>query len=124
MSKHLTELQERFYQIINNPTLSPKQKNQWLALEAEASLPYMDISDDIKQAMKDGVICDMFEGHAPFKPRYVLPDYAKFLKQGSEYLELAPAKDLDDALNMLNIIYHHVPSVTNIPVYVGSWMTC
>ncbi|WP_281545037.1 YjjI family glycine radical enzyme [Grimontia sp. SpTr1] len=119
MSKHLTELQERFYQIINNPTLSPKQKNQWLALEAEASLPYMDISDDIEQAMKDGVICDMFEGHAPFKPRYVLPDYAKFLSQGSEYLELSPAENLDDALNMLNIIYHHVPSVTNIPVYVG-----
>ncbi|CZF81710.1 YjjI family glycine radical enzyme [Grimontia marina] len=119
MSKQLTELQERFYQIINNPTLSPKQKNQWLALEAEASLPYMDISDDIEQAMKDGVICDMFEGHAPFKPRYVLPDYAKFLSQGSEYLELSPAENLDDALNMLNIIYHHVPSVTNIPVYVG-----
>jgi YjjI family glycine radical enzyme len=61
----------------------------------------------------------MFEGHAPFKPRYVLPDYAKFLSQGSEYLELAPAEDFDDAINMLTIIYHHVPSVTNIPVYLG-----
>lgn len=119
MSTNLTELQQRFYQIINDPNLSPKQKNTWLALEAEASLPYMAVSDEITAAMKAGVICDMFEGHAPFKPRYVLPDYAKFLKQGSEYLELAPAKDLDDALNMLNIIYHHVPSVTNIPVYVG-----
>ncbi|MEZ8141575.1 YjjI family glycine radical enzyme [Enterovibrio norvegicus FF-33] len=119
MNNNLSELQQRFYQIINNPTLSPKQKNQFLALEAEASLPYLSIEDDIAQAMKDGVICDMFEGHAPFKPRYVLPDYAKFLSQGSEYLELTPAENLDDALNMLNIIYHHVPSVTNIPVYVG-----
>ncbi|WP_414602363.1 glycyl radical enzyme domain-containing protein [Proteus mirabilis] len=25
----------------------------------------------------------MYEGHAPYKPRYVLPDYAKFLAQGS-----------------------------------------
>ncbi|MDW2019335.1 YjjI family glycine radical enzyme, partial [Vibrio sp. 704] len=73
----------------------------------------------LREAMSDGVICDMFEGHAPFKPRYVLPDYAKFLSQGSEYLELSPAEDFDDALNMLTIIYHHVPSVTNIPVYLG-----
>ena len=50
---------------------------------------------------------------------YVLPDYAKFLKQGSEYLELAPATDFDEALNNLTILYHHVPSVTNIPVYLG-----
>ncbi len=69
--------------------------------------------------MQQGVICDMFEGHAPFKPRYVLPDYAKFLSQGSEYLELAPAEDFDDAINMLTILYHHVPSVTSIPVYLG-----
>ncbi len=61
----------------------------------------------------------MFEGHAPFKPRYILPDYAKFLQQGSAYLELAAAQNMDEALNALTIIYHHVPSVTNIPVYLG-----
>lgn len=115
----LSSLQERFLNIIQNTTLSPKQKNQWLALEAEGSLPYLTISSDIENAMKQGILCDMFEGHAPFKPRYVLPHYAKFLAQGSEYLELAPAQDFDDALNLLNIIYHHVPSVTNIPVYIG-----
>jgi hypothetical protein len=26
--------------------------------------------------------------HTPFKPHYVLPDYAKYLQQGSQYLEL------------------------------------
>ena len=79
----------------------------------------MKVSEGVSKAMEEGVICDMFEGHAPFKPRYVLPDYAKFLKQGSDYLELEPATDFDDALNLLTIIYHHVPSVTNIPVYLG-----
>ena len=69
--------------------------------------------------MQTGVICDMFEGNAPFKPRYVLPNYAKYLNQGSDHLELSAAKDLDEALNALTIIYHHVPSVTNIPVYLG-----
>ena len=79
----------------------------------------MPISQEAEQALKDGVLCDMFEGHAPFKPRYVLPDYSKYLHQGSEYLELSAATNLDEALNMLMIIYHHVPSVTSIPVYLG-----
>lgn len=111
--------QQRIEKIVTDATLSPKQKNQFLALEAEASLPYMDVSESVQAAMEQGVLCDMFEGHAPFKPRYVLPDYAKFLTQGSEYLELEPATDFDDALNLLTILYHHVPSVTNIPVYLG-----
>ncbi|GAL03739.1 hypothetical protein JCM19237_6633 [Photobacterium aphoticum] len=111
--------QEQFKKIITNPNLSPKQKSSYLALEADASLDYLSVSDAVTAAMKDAVLCDMFEGNAPFKPRYVLPDYAKFLKQGSEYLELAPATDFDEALNNLTILYHHVPSVTNIPVYLG-----
>ncbi len=111
--------QDRFYNIITDAHLSPKQKSQYLALEAEASLPYLDINPTTQQAIDDGILCDMFEGHAPFKPRYVLPDYAKFLAQGSEYLELDPATNLDDAINLLTILYHHVPSVTSIPVYLG-----
>lgn len=111
--------QERFYNIITDTNLSPKQKSQYLALEAEASLPYFAVSDELKAAMEEGIVCDMFEGHAPFKPRYVLPDYAKFLRQGSEHLELAPARNFDEALNLLTILYHHVPSVTSIPVYLG-----
>lgn len=119
MSDSYNEFQTRIYNIVTDATLSPKQKNQFLALEAEASLPYMEISQQVRDAMKEGALCDMFEGHAPFKPRYVLPDYAKFLQQGSQYLELEPASDFDDALNLLTIVYHHVPSVTNIPVYLG-----
>ena len=118
-SSPMPELQQRFHTIISDANLSAKQKSSYLALEAEASLPYMPISLDAEQALKDGVLCDMFEGHAPFKPRYVLPDYSKYLHQGSEYLELSAATNLDEALNMLTIIYHHVPSVTSIPVYLG-----
>ncbi|ODS11512.1 YjjI family glycine radical enzyme [Vibrio scophthalmi] len=119
MSNSLNAFQQRIHAIVTDANLNPKQKNQFLALEAEANLPYMPISNEIAKAMEEGVLCDMFEGHAPFKPRYVLPDYAKFLQNGSEYLELSAAEDFDDALNLLTIIYHHVPSVTNIPVYLG-----
>lgn len=111
--------QERLYNIITDANLSAKQKSQYLALEAEASLPYLDIDSKTQQAIDAGILCDMFEGHAPFKPRYVLPDYAKFLSQGSEYLELNAATNFDEALNLLTILYHHVPSVTSIPVYLG-----
>jgi len=112
-------LEQRFRKIATDPNLSAKQKSQYLALEADASMDYMPLSQPLKEAKEAGVICDMFEGNAPFKPRYVLPDYGKFLAQGSAYLELEPAQDFDDALNALTIIYHHVPSVTNIPVYLG-----
>ncbi|MGX9463007.1 YjjI family glycine radical enzyme [Shewanella sp. A14] len=112
-------LQEKVTHIVTHPYLSPKQKSNYLSLEAENSLPYLVLSEQVNNALAQGVICDMFEGHAPFKPRYVLPDYAKYLKQGSEYLELSPAEDFDDAINALLILYHHVPSVTNLPVYLG-----
>ncbi|WP_162046260.1 YjjI family glycine radical enzyme [Vibrio taketomensis] len=119
MSHTLDSFQQRVREIITDANLNPKQKNQFLASTAESSQPYMAVSVDVEKAMEEGILCDMFEGNAPFKPRYVLPDYAKFLKQGSKYLELEPAQDFDDALNLLTIIYHHVPSVTNIPVYLG-----
>lgn len=119
MPKPLNAFQQRIQDIVTDENLNPKQKNQFLALEAEANLPYMEVSDGVSKAMEQGILCDMFEGHAPFKPRYVLPDYAKYLEQGSLYLEVEPARDFDDALNLLTILYHHVPSVTNIPVYLG-----
>lgn len=112
-------LQKRCREIVTSPTLTAHQKRHFLALEAENALPAPSIPDTARQAMEDGVICDMFEGHAPYKPRYVLPDYERFLQQGSEWLELEPAQDFDDALSMLTILYHHVPSVTSMPVYIG-----
>lgn len=120
MSHSEASLHQRLRTIVNDAKLSVEQKNQFLALEAEAMLQYVSISPALQEAMAQGVICDMFEGHAPFKPRYVLPDYARFLRQGSEYLELSPAQDFDDALNMLTILYHHVPSVTNIRFILDS----
>ncbi|WP_312629912.1 YjjI family glycine radical enzyme [Scandinavium sp.] len=110
---------QRCQNIVTSKTLSPEQKRHFLALEAENALPYPTLPEAARAALDQGVICDMFEGHAPFKPRYVLPDYARFLANGSEWLELEGAKDLDDALSMLTILYHHVPSVTAMPVYLG-----
>ncbi|MDU3898918.1 MAG: DUF3029 family protein, partial [Enterobacter sp.] len=112
-------LQRRCQHIVTSPVLTPEQKRHFLALEAENNLLYPALPEAARAALDEGYICDMFEGHAPYKPRYVLPDYAKFLANGSEWLELEGAKDLDDALSLLTILYHHVPSVTSMPVYLG-----
>ena len=105
--------------IANDATLSPAQKRHYLALEAENMLPYPALDAETQEALEQRVICDMHEGHAPYKPRYVLPDYSVVLQHGSEYLELPVPETLDEAINTLMIAYHHVPSVTGIPVYIG-----
>lgn len=115
----LTDYQAHCLKIATAKNLSPKQKAHFLSLEAENNIPYLTLSSETEQALNERVICDMYEGHAPYKPRYILPDYARFLKNGSAYLELDPAEDFDDALNMLMILYHHVPSVTGLPVFLG-----
>ncbi len=110
---------ETCQRIVRDPLLSPAQKSHALALAAENALPYPELPATVQDAMAQGVLCDMFEGHAPHKPRYVLPDYERFLRQGSAWLELAPPLDFDEALDALRILYHHVPSVTGMPVWLG-----
>ncbi|MBL0610893.1 YjjI family glycine radical enzyme [Aeromonas jandaei] len=112
-------LTETCQRIVRDPHLSPAQKSHALALAAENALPYPDLPAAVAEAMAQGFVCDMFEGHAPYKPRYVLPDYEKFLTQGSAWLELAAPRDFDEALDALRILYHHVPSVTGMPVWLG-----
>ncbi len=110
---------EKFRRIVEDKTLSFSQKARYLAIEAENSLPYPALDDETAQALEDRVICDMYEGNAPYKPRYVLPDYRIVMQRGSDYLELPAPTTLDEAINTLMIAYHHVPSVTGIPVYIG-----
>jgi len=90
-----------------------------LAAVAASALPYPALSEECRDALAERVICDMYEGNRPITPRYVLPDYARALREGVRHLELEPPADLDDALSFLTILYGHVPSVTTYPVYLG-----
>ncbi|MEM9579864.1 MAG: YjjI family glycine radical enzyme [Pseudomonadota bacterium] len=105
--------------VVNDPTLSAAQKARQLSIEAENSLRYPALDAETRQALDDRVICDMYEGHAPYKPRYVLPDYNVVLTRGSDWLELPVPRTLDEAIHTLMVAYHHVPSVTGMPVYIG-----
>jgi YjjI family glycine radical enzyme len=111
---------ETILKIIKDKTLTYEQKIITLAHEAEARLNVLNIASDVQQLRKEGIICDLNEGNAPYRPRYIVPDYEKFMKQGSEFLGLEPAKDIWEATNNLLILYKHVPSITAMPVYIGN----
>lgn len=119
--KNLKESKKDVLDIIKNPALTYEQQTYNLAKLAENVLPYPKGADEkFIELVNKGIICELDEGHAPYAPRYILPDYDKLLRDGCKFLRLKPAKTLLDAINMLLVFYHHVPSVTRFPVYLGS----
>ena len=106
--------------IVKSSELTHEQKVANMANAADSLLEVLNLPEGLDELLNQPIdtqcICDLFEGHAPLRPRYIIPDYAKFLKEGSKFLRLEPPKDLYEALNNLLIFYKHVPSVTNYPV--------
>jgi YjjI family glycine radical enzyme len=113
------ELRAAVLACVRDPQLTYRQRVQRLAALAENAVEPPAVSQACRQAQAKGVVHDMGEGHAPYRPRYLLPDYATALARGSEHLELAPPTDLDEALTFLVAMYHSVPSITGYPVYLG-----
>ena len=105
--------------IVEDPRLTYRQRVQALALAAENVLERPPVSEECARALEKGVICDMAEGHAPYRPRYALPDYPRAFALGSAFLELAPPTSFDDALTFLLAMYANVPSITGYPVWFG-----
>ena len=106
--------------IVTSKGLTYEQKVVALAHAAENSLEVLEIPEKTRHYMETGAICDLDEGHAPYRPRYIMPDYEAAGKKGCEFLQLYPPKDLDEVIQFLEILYRHVPSITSYPVYLGS----
>ncbi len=106
--------------IIKDTTLTYEQKVLALAKAAENSINVLNIDEETQKYRDEGVICDLFEGNAPYRPRYIVPDYERFLSKGSKFLGLEPPKNIWEATNHLLILYRHVPSITSFPVYLGN----
>ena len=121
--ERVNTVRQEILDIIKSPTLTHEQKMVCMAGKADSLLEVMDLPEGLDELLNAPIetqcICDLNEGHAPMRPRYIAPDYEKFLKNGSAFLQLDPPKDLFEALNALLIIYKHVPSITNYPVYLG-----
>jgi YjjI family glycine radical enzyme len=115
----MPELRARCRSVVEDPALTYHQRRHRLACLAEDALEPPPVSDACTEALEKRIVCDMYEGNAPYRPRYVLPDYERALRQGSAFLELEPPCDLDDALMFLLVMYSQVPSITGYPVYLG-----
>lgn len=105
--------------IVDDPALTYRQRVQALAGAAEDALDPPPVSDACRLALEKGLICDLGEGHAPYRPRYTLPDYELALANGSRFLELPPPSTFDDAVTFLLAVYANVPSITGYPVWFG-----
>lgn len=115
----ILELRRLVRDAVDDPRLTYRQRMHNLAILAENALDPPPVSAACAEALDKRVICDLYEGNAPHRPRYVLPDYARLLRDGSAFLELEPARDLDEALAHLLIAYTQVPSITGYPVWLG-----
>lgn len=107
-------------QLVKSKNLTYEQIVFSLAHAAEDTLDVLNVSEKTRYYFEQNAIDSLFEGAAPYRPRYILPDYDKFIKEGSKFLQLDPPEDLDELLNSLIILYRHVPSITGFPVYLGN----
>lgn len=115
----MSEVRRRARTLVDSPSLTYRQRVQALAGLAEETLDPPAVSEAVTDALATGLVCDIAEGHAPYRPRYLLPDYPKALRQGSQFLGLKPPTDLYEAVAFLLSMYSQVPSITGYPVYLG-----
>ena len=105
--------------IVKDTTLTYDQTLLALAKLGENSDDSIRFSEDYYKAKEAGALCDLNEGHLPYRPRYICPDYELLFEKGCVFLGLTPPEDLLEAVNCLEIFYSHVPSITCYPVYLG-----
>ena len=109
----------RALEIIKDPTLTYHQELIALAQLGESTDRSLRYSDAYYEAKEKGALCDLNEGVMPYRPRYICPDYELLFRKGCRFLELDPPTDLLEAVNVLEIFYSHVPSITTYPVFLG-----
>ncbi len=115
-----TTTREDTYRILTSSQLNYHQKISQLAVQAENTLEVLTIPEQFRYYCEQGGLCDMNEGAAPYRPRYVMADFERFMKQGSEFLKIEPPENLDQAIFALLSLYYHIPSITTKPVYLGN----
>ena len=107
---------------VESKSLTYQQKLYTIANIAERLFDPRDLlgyTDEEMDYINNQMICDLNEGYAIYRPRYILPDYDVYIKNGCEFLDLKPPTNLDECLDGLLILYSHVPSITSFPVFIG-----
>ena len=85
----LEEKRQEIYNTLVDPTLSHEQRVTNLSREAENLMNVLDEPEGLDELLRCGIdercICNLSEGDAPYRPRYICIDFEKFLKTGSEF---------------------------------------
>ena len=76
------------YSIVTSQQLSYEQKVVALAHAAEDTLSVIPMPERTRFFFEKGAICNLNEGNAPYRPRYIMPDYEKAVRNGVKFLEL------------------------------------
>lgn len=76
---------DNIFGIIKSPTLTHEQKVASLAGAADSLLEVLDLPEGLDELLNvpddQKCICDLNEGHAPLRPRYIIPNYEKFMRE-------------------------------------------
>lgn len=107
---------------ITSPSLTYHQKLMCVANVAERLFDPRELlgyTDEELEYIENQMICDLNEGYAIYRPRYIVPNYEVYIKNGCKFLDLPAPTDLEEALDGLLILYSHVPSITTYPVFIG-----
>lgn len=111
-----------FLEIIKSPSMTTQQKLVSLGNISERIFSPVDLLGYTEEELgyiENQMICDLNEGYAIYRPRYIVPNYEVYVKNGVDFLDLPIPTDLDEVLDGLLILYSHVPSVTSFPVFIG-----
>lgn len=110
------------YNVITSATLTYHQKLMCIGNTAERLFDPRELlgyTEEEMEYINNQMICDLNEGYAIYRPRYIIPDYEVYMKKGCAFLDLPAPTDLEEALDGLLILYSHVPSITTYPVFIG-----
>lgn len=111
----------KVHDIISDPTLTYEQQVLSLARLAENMDDSLARDPEWIEALNEEILCDLGEGLAPYRPRYIVPDYKVLMEKGCKFLNVEAPTDIWEATNALLIFYKHVPSITSFPVYLGNF---
>ena len=119
--ENIDEARQAVMDVVQNPALTHEQQVMQLAGVACKTLPCIEgpYTEEFVKLYEEQMMIEM--DHIPYVARYILPDYAKFMKNGSKFLRLDPPKNLYEAVTNLLVMYHNTPSVTHFPVYLGNY---
>ena len=79
---------EEVLNIIRDETLTYQQQLLALARLAENMDDTLQRSPEYLQGEREGIFCDLGEGLAPYRPRYICPDYKQLMAKGLSLIHI------------------------------------